>query len=96
MAPDSWKEYGTTNLTNFNVRPTYKYATPHNIIKWTKRTQVASGKPCYDACHIIKNSDGTYKNKELYLFKSDLSTWEVTATQGVTVDNRLPVKWDVK
>ncbi|NMB80679.1 MAG: hypothetical protein GYA14_02550, partial [Ignavibacteria bacterium] len=49
-----------------------------------------------DACHIIKNSDGTYRNKELYLFKNDLATWEVTATQSITVDNRLPVKWDVK
>jgi thiosulfate/3-mercaptopyruvate sulfurtransferase len=96
MAPDSWKNYGVANLANFSVRPTYKYATPHNIIRWTKRTTVDSGKPCYDACHIIKNSDGSYKNKELYLFRSELESWEVTATQNITVDNKLPAKWDVK
>lgn len=96
MAPDSWKEYGTANLSNFSVRPTFKYATPHNIIKWTKRTIVDNGKPCYDACHIIKNNDGTYRNKEIYLFRSDLASWEITATQNITVDNKLPLKWDVK
>ena len=33
MAPDSWDQYGVANLANFDVRPTYKYTTPHNIIK---------------------------------------------------------------
>jgi thiosulfate/3-mercaptopyruvate sulfurtransferase len=96
MAPDSWQNYGVANLANFNVRPTFKYATPHNIQRWTSRTQVEAGKPCYDACHIIKNSDGSYRNKELYLFKNDLQTWEVIATSPITVDGKLPSKWDVK
>jgi len=94
--PDSWQNYGVANLANFNVRPTFKYATPHNIQRWTSRTQVEAGKPCYDACHIIKNSDGSYRNKELYLFKNDLQTWEVIATSPITVDGKLPSKWDVK
>ncbi len=96
MAPDSWKNYGVANLPNFNVRPTYKYATPHNIQKWTKRTQVAAGKSCFDACHIMKNTDGSYRNKEIYLFKSNLESWEVAATSSITVDGKLPTKWDVK
>ncbi len=96
MAPDSWKNYGVANLPNFNVRPTYKYATPHNIQKWTSRTNVAAGKACYDACHIIKNSDGTYKNKNIYLFRSNLESWELSATSSITVDGKLPSKWDVK
>ncbi len=96
MAPDSWKEYGTPILANFNIRPTFKYTTPHNIQKWTKRTQVASGKLCFDACHAIKNEDGTIRNKELYLFKSDLQSWEITATQGITVDGKFPASWGIK
>jgi len=96
MAPDSWDQYGTATLSNFSVRPTYKYATPHNILKWTERTTVVAGKPCYDACHIIKNEDGSYRNKEIYLFRSDLESWEVQATQSITVDNNLPPKWNVK
>ncbi|MEW6004020.1 MAG: hypothetical protein AB1695_01775 [Stygiobacter sp.] len=96
MAPDSWQNYGVANLSNFAVRPTFKYATPHNIQKWTSRTQVANGKPCYDACHIIKNPDGSNRNKELYLFKNELQAWEVTATSPITVDGKLPSKWEVK
>ena len=96
MAPDSWQNYGVASLSNFSVRPTYKYATPHNIQRWTSRTQVAAGKACSDACHIIKNADGTYKNKEIYLFKNNLETWEVGATSSITVDGKLPYKWDVK
>lgn len=95
-APDSWSNYGTASLAKFDVKPTYKYTTPHNIIRWTTRTTVAAGKACYDACHIIKNADGTYRNKDLYLFKNELKSWEITATQSITVDNKLPLKWDVK
>lgn len=96
MAPDSWSNFGVASLPKFEAKPTYKYATPHNIIKWTTRTQVASGKACYDACHIIKEADGTYRNKELYLFKSDLESWETSATSSITVDGKLPYIWNVK
>ena len=95
MAPDSWDKFGVTTLSNFSIRPTYKYATPHNIIRWTSRTQVTSNKPCYDACHIMKNADGTFRNKQIYLFKSDLKSWEINSTQSITVDGKLPSAWGV-
>lgn len=91
-APDSWQNYGTPLLTNFDAHPTYKYTTPHNIIKWTKRTQVDAGKPCFDACHIIQEN-GNFRNKEIYLFESDLLPWEVNATRSITVDGKLPASW---
>ncbi|QQS37090.1 MAG: hypothetical protein IPM56_03810 [Ignavibacteriales bacterium] len=92
MAPDSWINYGTPVLSNFDAHPTYKYTTPHNILRFTERTQVEAGKPCYDACHIIK--EGTeLRNKELYLFESDLLPWEVNATKHITVDGKLPSGW---
>lgn len=93
-APDSWKEYGIDNLANFDVAPTYKYTTPHNILKWTSRTQVTDGKACFDACHIIKEGDN-FRNKELYLFDSDLEEWEKNATKNVVVDGKLPASWGV-
>lgn len=96
MAPDSWSNFGVAALPKFDAKPTYKYATPHNIIRWTSRTQVAAGKACYDACHIIKETDGTYRNKEIYLFKSDLQSWELGATSSITVDGKLPYMWNVK
>jgi hypothetical protein len=95
MAPDSWKEYGVPLLANFDSKPTYKYTTPHNILRWTTRTEVAAGKSCYDNCHIIKEGS-TFRNKNLYLFKSDLESWEVNATKEVVVDGKLPASWGVQ
>lgn len=91
-APDSWKEYGTAALANFNSQPTYKYTTPHNTIRWTSRTKVDSGKACYDNCHIIKEGT-TFRNKQLYLFQSDLESWEVPANTNIVVDGKLPASW---
>jgi len=95
MAPDSWKEYGVPNLANFDVRPTYKYSTPHNIKRWTSRTQVSAGAPCYDACHIM-NESGVLRNKQLYLFNSDLESWELNADKDIVVDGKLPASWNVQ
>jgi thiosulfate/3-mercaptopyruvate sulfurtransferase len=92
MAPDSWKEYDVPVLSNFDAFPTYKYTTPHNIIRWTSHTEVGEGKACYDACHIIAEGD-SLRNKELYLFESDLEEWEKSADQGIIVDGKLPANW---
>lgn len=102
MAPDSWSHYGVDNLADFDVRPTYKYTTPHNIVRWTERTDTSkiefvSGIPhptCSQACHIIKDGEGNIRNKEFYLFDSDLvEDWEKSATSEYTVDGKLPSWW---
>ncbi|MCF8262259.1 MAG: hypothetical protein K9J12_15910 [Melioribacteraceae bacterium] len=98
-APDSWANYGIDNLSNFDVAPTYKYTTPHNIQRWTTRTTIdtvydSSQPDCAQSCHIVKNSDdGSYINKEYYLFDSDLLDWEKNATKNVVVDGQLPLSW---
>ena len=89
------QNYGIPFLPNFDSRPTYKYTTPHNIIKWTSRTKVNAGKQCYEACHIVTESDGTVRNKELYLFNSDLLPWEINADKNIVVDGKLPAKWGI-
>ena len=104
MAPDSWDHYGISNLNNFNEKPTYKYTTPHNIIRWTARTDTSKitldenvEQPlCAQACHIYKDSDGNIKNKQYYLFESDLiESWEKSATSKYTVDGKLPLWWEI-
>ncbi len=104
MAPDSWMEYGVSNLANFSVAPTYKYTTPHNIIKITSRTGYRDGAGkwvaydsanCMIACHISKNSDGSFNNKELYLFDADCLDWEKPANVNIVVDGKLPANWQV-
>jgi hypothetical protein len=89
-APDSWSNYGIPTLANFNAHPTWRMATPHNIKRWTPRTEVAEGQACFEACHI---KDG--KNKQWYLFEADLKeTWEKEANRSVVVDNALPAGWN--
>jgi thiosulfate/3-mercaptopyruvate sulfurtransferase len=94
-APDSWQEYGVSESSTFAALPTYNYTTPHNILKWTSRTQVEEGQTCAYNCHI-RNEGGTLVNKEYYLFEEDLLDWEVAATQSITVDNVLPAGWFVE
>jgi len=87
-APDNWKEYGVEEYENFNVFPTYNYTTPHNILKWTTRTEVEDGASCGSSCHLKVEGQDTI-NKELYLFKSDLLEWELEATGFMTMDDHL-------
>ncbi len=91
-APDNWTEYGVPVYANFEAFPTYNYTSPHNILRWTDRTQVESGASCSSKCHI-RNDNGTLVNKELYLFESDLLAWEVGASAWITVDGKLPANW---
>ncbi|MFN2379207.1 MAG: hypothetical protein ABR519_03230 [Bacteroidales bacterium] len=91
-APDNWSEYGVAEYANFEAFPTYNYTTPHNILKWTTRTQVGEGESCFANCHI-RNEDGVLVNKELYLFEENLLEWEVEATRIITVDNAIPSRW---
>jgi hypothetical protein len=104
MAPDSWSHYGVTNLEYFDVRPSYKYTTPHNIIRWTARTDTSKidfvtgtpHPPCSQACHIVKDNEGNFLNKEYYLFESDFTEpWQNTSTNQYTVDGKLPAWWQV-
>jgi thiosulfate/3-mercaptopyruvate sulfurtransferase len=91
-ARDNWDKYGVPDYANFNALPTYNYTSPHNILRWTSRTNTAQGKGCSSNCHI-RNDNGTLVNKELYLFQEDLLDWEMGATKYITVDNKLPVSW---
>jgi len=86
--PNTFSNYGVAVFQNFDSNPTYKYSSPHNILRKTKRTQVDAGKACYDNCHIING-----KNKEIYLFDSNLEAWEKNANKNVVVDGKLPAGW---
>lgn len=92
-APDSWEKFGVPYLPNFNAKPIYNYTSPHNIQRWTSRTEIKQFGACDDACHV-RYEYGTYKNLNLYLFSSDfLTQWERDAAQAVVVDRKLPRKW---
>jgi thiosulfate/3-mercaptopyruvate sulfurtransferase len=92
-APDSWSVFGVADLPNFDAKPIYNYTSPHNIQRWTTRTEIVGFGACYSSCHITYEL-GTYKNRNLYLFSSDfLTEWERNATKSVVVDGKLPRSW---
>ena len=91
-APENWDAYQVDAYPNFDALPTYNFTTPHNILRWTERTQVSEGASCSANCHI-RNEGGILINKELYLFQEDLLDWEMDATKGITVDGNLPESW---
>jgi len=90
-APDNWKEYGVEEYANFDVHPMYNYTTPHNILRWTSRTNPDGS--CSKNCHIRKQGDSLV-NENLYLFLSDLEeNWEISSSSHITVDGELPSWW---
>ena len=90
--PDNWVGYGEDlGYSNFDALPTYNFTTPHNILRWTERTQV-EGSTCSSNCHIRQEGDSLV-NKDLFLWRADLLEWEVGATGSITVDNHLPSSW---
>lgn len=94
-APDNWSMYDVPQYAKFEAAPTFNYTSPHNILKRTARTNVAQGEACYANCHIYKDGD-VWKNKNLYLFDSDLYDWEKQASKNIVVDGKLPASWGVK
>ncbi|MEZ5082386.1 MAG: hypothetical protein R2750_02870 [Bacteroidales bacterium] len=40
-----------------------------------------------------ENEGGLLINKELFLFQENLLEWEISASQGITVDGKLPESW---
>jgi len=89
-APDTWSNFGIPTMNQFASHPTYRLATPHNIKRWTPRTEVDAGQSCFEACHI---KDG--KNAQWFLFSTDLNEqWEKDANASVVVDNALPASWN--
>jgi len=87
-APDTWSNFGVPQLVNFDAAPTFRLASPHNTLRWTKRTKVENGQACFEACHI---KDG--KNKDYFLFEEDLQQWEIQANKSIVVDGKLPSSW---
>ena len=69
--PDTFAYYGDNLLPNFDDRPTWVYATPHNT-----QTRGPQAKTC-DSCH---------GNEDVFLTQDDLLDYEINANAGVVVD----------
>lgn len=77
---DTYSSWGVADLSNFDDEPTWKFATPHNIQRWTSRTDTTGGiVRCSEKCH----DRGESSTLGTYLKESDLEEYEIQANQSV-------------
>jgi thiosulfate/3-mercaptopyruvate sulfurtransferase len=90
VAPDTYRDWGLSSLADYASVPTWKYAAPHNIRRWTNRTTVTGG-DCSEACHL--SPDGA---EGVFLRQSDLdamSPAEAEANRDLIVPDGSPTEW---
>ncbi len=94
IAVDSYEPWGHSDLTYFDDRPTWEYASPHNIRRFTAQTDTTSIVSCFENCHLAgANSD---QNSQRFLWQSLIDSafsTETRANAAVVVDDHLPPSW---
>jgi thiosulfate/3-mercaptopyruvate sulfurtransferase len=91
IATDTYAGWGLPELDSFDQEPTWKYASPHNIRRWTERTQVEANAECSTACHLTEDSAEGW-----FLRASDLAPLpaaERSANAHITVPDGPPESW---
>jgi hypothetical protein len=80
IAPDTYASWGVASLANYDSEPTWKYATPHNIQRWTARTDTTNGQQCWSNCH-----NNWVEELTTYLRNEDLKDYELEANKDVVI-----------
>lgn len=75
ISRDTFSSWGITDLPNYDAEPTWKYATPHNIQRWTAQTDTTGGAGCQAKCH----------DSQYYLTLEDLAPGEVDANKDIVL-----------
>lgn len=70
--PESFADYGNNLLPNYNLLPTWTYATPHNIQRNTPQNESCN------SCH---------GNADIFLTADKIQKGELTANRNVIVEN---------
>jgi thiosulfate/3-mercaptopyruvate sulfurtransferase len=86
VSPDAFQPWGISTMSNYDVMETWKYASPHNIRRWTQRTlvdsswadttgQIYTGTTCGDNCHMHGSAvPPALENIDLYLTNEDMES----------------------
>ncbi len=72
ISRDTYASWGIADLPLYDSEPTWKYASPHNIQRWTAQTDTSGGASCAKKCHT---------DNSLYLTLADLAAEEVEANR---------------
>ncbi len=81
VSEDTYANWGVNSIAAYDQVPTWKYATPHNIVKNTPQTAA-----CAANCHASSTA-----NQQLFLTTSFLQEYfpnEVTANSSIVMDGK--------
>jgi len=107
IARDTYANWGleTADPEAFDAVPNWKYASPHNVRKWTPQTVGSTSVPaeppteanCSIYCHLL--GDNADLNRERFLTRAWMHSVpqyadDPAANDSVTVDDYLPPYWD--
>lgn len=68
--PGSFDDWGLA-LPGYLDVPTWKYTSPHNVIRWTAQTTVEAGQSCSTSCHGTPDSPEGFFLRESDLYEAD-------------------------
>jgi hypothetical protein len=88
ITEDTFSPWGVDDLPNYSALPSWKYASPHNIKRWTARTDTTGGLSCGTSCHLSET--GFLRAADL----EDMSDAERAANLPYIVPDGPPTSWD--
>ncbi|MBU0690636.1 hypothetical protein KKC97_08725 [bacterium] len=92
IAEDTYSPWEETTMPYYASEPSWKYATPHNIRRWTARTDTSGGQSCGYACHNTPDDVSGF-----FLRQADLNAMtsevERQANQHLIVPDGPPTNW---
>jgi len=86
IVPDTYASWGIADLPNYSSKPTWKYATPHNVqnnktVRTPQTDTTGTNGACYANCH---------DSEKYYLLESDLFDFEIEANKNIIMDDKMP------
>ena len=93
VATDTYAPWGLPDLANYDALPTWKYASPHNVQRFTDRTSVEGTDgpvASCEVCHDTPDSSG------FFLRQADLDTMSVrerAANEALILPDGPPSTW---
>ena len=93
--PGTYDDWGL-DLPAYDTEPTWKYASPHNVIKNTAQTTVEDGQSCSFSCHGNADNPSPYLLREADLYLDGSQLPDYNANIDFVIDDAFPSTEDNK
>ena len=89
--PDTYAGWGMP-LPGYLDKPTWLYASPHNILRWTPQTTVGENDACFETCHNTQDGPDGFFLRESDLYEEDGVTKlpDYDANIDIVIDESFP------